>query len=147
MIASATGAIAGGLSASAAADYNAAVAEQDARLAREAGAAAGERTARQGRLLASKQAASYLTSGVGLSGSPLDVIAADNARSETDALYDIYNANIRSGQLNAEANLQRQAGSRALLGGLTNAAGSILTGTGDIRRARQSARGATVGTG
>lgn len=128
---SAVGSIVQGISAKNAADYNAEIAQRNAVIARQQGAAAAKRQEREARIRMGAARASGAASGVLLES--FGDLLEDSAREEAlDRMTIIYNAELQAISGEASAEGYRQAGRSALIGGAVGAAGSLLRGASKI---------------
>lgn len=124
---SAVGAIQQGNAAKAAADYNAQIAERNAVIARQQGAAAAAKQEREGRIRMGMARASAGGSGVTLDSFG-DLLQDSAKQEELDRLTILYNADLQaqSGELSAAG--ERASGAAAQKAGYIGAAGSLLKG-------------------
>lgn len=111
---------------SAAGEYNAKIAEQQAGLARQQSVEEERKFRIQSQKQLGSMRAGYGASGVTLEGSPLDVLAESAKTAEFDALTIRQGGKVKEQQYMAEARLQRKAGQSAFSGALIGAAGSLL---------------------
>lgn len=125
---SAVGSIQQGNAQAKADKYNAAVATQNAQIAKDQAAAnlSQQQTDAYRKLGAIK--AGYGASGIGTSGSPMDVLADSFTQSELDANTIIYNGKIKAAGYTNTANLDNASAANARSAGYTNAASSLLLG-------------------
>jgi len=140
--ATAASAIQQGEAAEDAADYNAAVANNDAAaMAEQSQYEASRIRDRNPRILAS-QRAGQAKSGLAMSGSFQDVQMDSAIQGEMDALAAIYTGQINSGSAQARAELSRLEGRNAKRSGYMNAGASLLSGaagaTGIAYQAKKS---------
>ena len=98
-------------------EYNAQIAEREAREAQEAAAYEEQKFRKGGERLKARQRALYAKAGVTFEGSPLDVMEQTAVELETDALMIRRGGQLGARRLTAEAQLQRYAGRSALLRG------------------------------
>lgn len=125
---SVVGALNQGQQASDAANYNAAVANNNAIAARqqaESNAAAQQRKARinQGAMVAA-----YGASGVGTEGSPMDILEQSASMAELDRQNILYGGELKAGGYQATAGLELMRAENAQKGGMFNAASALLSG-------------------
>ena len=124
----ALGSIRQGQEQQAAANYNAAVADQNAKIAQDQAARAEADQRRQAEKLAGEQVAAYAASGVTEEGSPLKVMYQSAQEAEMDALNIRYQGYLNARQQTAEADLQRYQGRAALQAGYIGALGELFKG-------------------
>lgn len=98
-------------------EYNAQLAEREARETQEAAAYEEEKLRKGGVRLKATQRARYAKAGVGFEGSPLDVLEQTAYELETEALMIRRGGQAGYQRYTAEAGLQRIAGKSALLKG------------------------------
>lgn len=111
-----------------AANYNAAVQEQQATLEQQKGAAkATEISQRTKQRMAGARAAS-IESGLELSGSVTDVLDTVNQQGTLDAMTALWDSSTRAQGLRNSAELERSKGKSALTAGYLGAGSSLLTG-------------------
>lgn len=127
-----------------AAEYNASVAEAEAKYAVEQGKIDAAQKRKEVRRLIGAQRAAYGASGAVVdSGSPLDVTVDTATLGEYDALNIKQNAKNQAWKLNADAGLSRMSKSSALLAGgtslLTSAAGAA-SSYGSMRSSYEMSR-------
>ena len=148
--------------ASAAAKYNAQVAEMNAEISErraksviEAGKSEEQQQRQKVQQLLGQQQAGMAASGVDITfGSPLDTIVDTAVMGELDALTirtntyrEAYNARVDAANQRAGAELYRYEAKAARQGGYLGAAGTVLGGAGKAYQQWQTPRiGSTVGT-
>lgn len=111
-----------------AANYNAAVQEQQAQIEQQKGAArATEISQRTKQKLAGVRAAS-IESGLELSGSVSDVLDTVNQQGTLDAMTALWDSSTRAQGLRNSAELERAKGKSAVTAGYLGAGSSLLTG-------------------
>ena len=93
-----------------ASDYNAKVAIQNAAISRQQGIEEARRTRVIGRKVLGEARAAYGASGIGLSGSALDVLAESASKNELDALTIEHESEARARMFEADAAMQRHQG-------------------------------------
>jgi hypothetical protein len=129
-IISAYGQLYSGQAAKQAGEYNAAMSERNAMLARQK-AAEDERVFRtQTRRKMGEMRAAIGASGVTTEGSPFEVLEDSAAQAEMDALRIRYSGEMQATNFMADAQLQRYQGSASQTGSYFGAAGSLLGGLG-----------------
>lgn len=110
------------------ANFNAAVAEKNARLSKQKAAVDEQRS----RVASKKQLGSiragYAASGVNLEGTALDVLSESAATAELDALTIRYGGEMESQAFSEQAVQDRRAGEAAKTGSYMSGAGSLLMG-------------------
>lgn len=128
-IVSAGGSIMQGYSNAASSKYNAAVAMQGATAARQAAAVRADairrRTARVNSEVVARSAASNMDPS---GGSTLEVLQANAAEGEWEALSELYNGEVQARRYESQAKLDKARGADALLGGYLGAGASLLQG-------------------
>ena len=115
-----------------AAEYNAAVAENDARAAAEQSQYEAARIRDRNRRILASQRVGQAKSGLSLTGSFQDLQMDSAIQGEMDALAAIYTGQIAAGSAQARAQLSRLEGRSAKRAGYLGAGGSILTGASDV---------------
>jgi hypothetical protein len=126
---SAVGAVRQAQAASAASDYNAKLAEQNAEVATAQGNAAAEAQARDAQRRIGAAVATYGASGVQVdTGSPTDVLADSARNASLDNLTIKYNAKLRALGLQAQAGLDRANAANSEQAGYLNATSQLLSG-------------------
>jgi len=108
-------------------NYNAQVSQERARLALERGKVETEAQRRRARRFTAQQEASYAAAGVRLVGSPLEVITADAAEMEMDALISDYNARIDAWSASQDAAMSLVKSQVARNAGFIKAGTTLLT--------------------
>lgn len=119
-----------GAAAKDAAEFNAAVARNDALAAQQQGAFDARQISRRNRLRQASRRARFAASGVELSGSAVDVMFDSAVQEELDRKTAIYRGNLRSNRSTAEAGLQEAAGKNAQTSSFFQAGGTFLSGVG-----------------
>lgn len=119
----------------AAANYNATIMDQNARIERDQANAREEAQRREARQILGAQRAAFSQSGVGLGGSAADVMEQSATNAELDALTMRYEGEMKARGLMASAEAERYQGraaganaSAAMRAGYMGAVGSILGG-------------------
>lgn len=140
---SAGGSLLEGVAAQRAADYNAKVANIQARQSAEQGAIAASEASRQlnQRLAGGRAAAAQ--SGFENSGSVNDLLKQVERAGITDMMTAVYDGRTRAAAARSTANTQKAAGSNALWGGVLGAGAQAMSGMSDFYR-RQGAMQLTV---
>lgn len=113
------------------AEYNAEVAANAAKSSQMQGQAEAERIRDRNARVAGAQRASFLSSGVTISGSASDVMYDSALEGELDAMMAIYRGDIGANQANSQAELSRMQGRAAQSASMYNATGTLLTGVGN----------------
>ena len=137
MAVSAVGAISQGVAAQQAAQFNAAVARQQAEIERQRGALEEERERRRNRAILGAQRAGFSRAGVALEGTPLLVQEETAAEAELDALTVRFGGQLGTARELARARAERFGGRAALSAGLFRAGSTLLTGAGEIAKRRK----------
>lgn len=113
-------------------DYNAALAERQAEDERLAAADKAERQREQNEALLSRQRLLYNVSGVGMAGTPSDVLMDTASKLELDAQAIKYGGESRGFALETQANIQRMQGAVAKKTGWWNAGTTLLSAASSI---------------
>ena len=145
----AVGAISQGQQAKSAAKYNEKLAENQAVGARQEAAAAADRQQRQSAKTIGSMQATYAASGVGLEGSPLEVLEESARNAELDRLTILWNGEGRAQGYQNTAELERSRGKNAMASGYLSAAGSVMKGfamSGGGKTAAESSGASTAST-
>ncbi len=121
-------AISQGVAANQAAQFNAKIAERNARLARANAQAEASIVKTQTDRKAGAARAAYGASGVTLEGSPLEVVSQIVADGELDRLTTLYQGNLEAAGFQTTAQVERASGRAALRAGVVNGASSFLLG-------------------
>lgn len=108
-------------------EYNAAVNEQKAQLARQAGDLRVDRMRRYNKSFTAKQTAAYTAAGVTLQGSPLQVLSDTAAELELDAQIEEFNTNVAVLNARNGAELDRMRGSQAASASYIGAGSTLLS--------------------
>lgn len=127
---SAYSAVQQGQAAKKAADFNAAVAERNAKLSQDAAAAQADTQDRQARQRLGAIRAAYGGSGVSSEGSPLDVLENSASLAELDKQNILYSGNLRAMGFTDTAALDRFSGSNAQSASYLSAASTLIGGAG-----------------
>jgi len=144
----AVGAVRQGQAASAAANYNAQLAERNAQAAEAQGAAAAEAQQRDAQRKIGTAVALYGASGVQTdTGSPADVLADSARNASLDNLNIKYNARLRALGLQAQSNLDTANAANSKSAGNINATSQLLSGASKTYGMIDSSGGAGAGTG
>lgn len=125
---SAIGAVRQGQAASAAADYNAQVARQNAVVASQQAAQQAALQQRQARQRIGAARAAYGAAGVRVEGSPLDVLESSAANAELDRQTILYRGQLRALGYNDTAALNEAQGANAEQQGYLRAGSALLLG-------------------
>lgn len=107
-------------------DYNAKVAEEEAGVIRQGSILRSAQARKRMKSVIGSQAAGYASSGVELTGSPLDVMKDSISNAELDIAVDEYNSDIQAKQRESEARMYRYYGREARREGTTNAMLTLL---------------------
>lgn len=134
----AVSAIQQGQAAKRAGDFNAAVAEQNAGVARNQAAADAEAQQRHARQVIGAQRAAYGASGITLVGSPIDVLSESASNAELDKLNILHRGEIAAVGYGNTATLERMKGAAGERQGYIGAASGILTGATPRKKTAQS---------
>jgi hypothetical protein len=125
---SVVGALSQGQQAKSAADYNAAVANNNAIAARQQADANAAAQQRKARLQIGSMRAGYGASGVSLEGSPLDVLEQSASMAELDRQNILYGGALKAQGYEATAGLELMRGDAAVTGSYFNAGSALLMG-------------------
>lgn len=122
------GALNQGQQAKDAANYNAQVANNNAIAARQQAEANAAAQQRKARLQIGSMRAGYGAAGVGLEGSPMDVLEQSAAMAELDRQNILYGGTLKAGGYQATAGLELMRGDAAETGSYFSAGSALLTG-------------------
>jgi len=111
-------------------EYNAAVAERDAKAATAAAGYEASQKRKETERLLGRQRALYGKSGVTMEGSPLELMSETAAEGELDALMIQRTGAVSAQRYGEEATLSRMKGSSAKRAGYWGAGTTLLTGAG-----------------
>lgn len=129
---SAVGAIYEGNAKAGAAEYNATVADQNAKLSSQQGAENERRTRVMGRKVLGSIRAGYGASGVTMEGSATDVYEESAATAELDALTARHSGEVKAYEYENEAKLERFRAQTSRVSGYLGGASSLISGAGKI---------------
>ena len=127
---SAVQAVQAGRQAKKTSEYNAAIGERNAGLARSQAAADADAQQRHARQVIGAARAGYGASGITLEGSPLDVLESSAANAELDRQNILYKGELRAMGYSEGAALDRVRGDSAQRAGYEKAGSAILMGAG-----------------
>lgn len=127
----AVGAIQQAQAAKKAANYNAQLADENAKIARQQGDSHAAQIRRQSVLGLGDMRASFAANGVSLEGSALDVMADSAYQYELDKQNARYNAELKARGYSNEAQLQRARGESAMTAGYLKAGSSLIGAAGN----------------
>lgn len=133
-VVSAIGAVTQANAAADASDYNAAVNERNAQIAKNKGVAEEAAKRRETRRVLGKSRAAIGASGLQAVGTPLAVLEETAAMGELDALTIRDNANKNQESYKMDANLDRMRAKAERQKGMFGAAGALLGGVGTAIR-------------
>lgn len=119
-----------GQNAKKAASYNAAIMERNAQAARDQARQDAILAEREGRRRLGAINAARGASGIGIEGSPLDVLEESAANAELDRQTILYRGNLRAMGYQDSAALERMRGRHAAEAGYYGAASTLLLGAG-----------------
>jgi len=111
-------------------EYNAAIAERDAKAAKDAAEYEAGQTRRDTERILGRQRALYGKAGVTMEGSPLELMSETAAEGELDALMVERTGILRGQRYGEEATLSRMKGAGARRAGYWGAGTTLLTGAG-----------------
>jgi hypothetical protein len=129
---SAVQAIQAGRAAKKQSEFNAAVADRNAGLARDQAAADADAQRRHSQRVLGGIRAGYGASGITMEGSPLDVLEFSAANAELDRQNILYKGELRAMGYDDTAMLDRMRGDAAQSAGYEKAGSAILMGAGKI---------------
>jgi hypothetical protein len=133
-ILSAGGSLASGIAQQRAADYNAKVADRQARQSLEQGALAATESQRQSNQRVSAARTTAQEEGFDVSGSVASLIGQAERQGALEYLTAIYEGRTRAAGFRSTAAAQRAAGDGALMGGVIGAGTGILDGFTNAKR-------------
>lgn len=124
----------GGLAARNQAEFESDVAKQNATISRQRAAAEAARVRRdtQRRIGATQNA--FGASGVTLEGTPIEVLGDQAMVGEEDAQLILFGGEGEAYQHLADASAAKSRGDSAIIGGIGNATGSLLTGSAQFKQ-------------
>lgn len=120
-----------GAQAKDAAEFNAAVARNNALSAQQQAASEAKQISRRNRLLSATRRARFAASGVELSGSVSDVLFDSDVQEEMDRRSALYRGQLRANSARAQASHFDVQGKNASSNAILNASGTFLGGVGD----------------
>jgi hypothetical protein len=135
---SAGGALMQGKQAEAAANLQAQVQRRQAEQERQASAYEQGRERHRQELAQSAARAQVGASGVALTGSPAEVLAANARQGELDVQGMRYGSQLRSNALNTQAGISQFSGKQARQASYIAGASTLLSGVGNVVRMNQS---------
>ena len=113
-------------------EYNATVAENEARAAREIGVQEAQQFSQRARRLQARQRALFAASGVSLEGTPTELLISQSEELEFDRQQILRNASIRGESLGSRAVGERLQGQAAVERGRSALTGSLLQAGGQV---------------
>jgi hypothetical protein len=125
---SVVGALSQGQQSNSAAEYNAQVANNNAIASRQQAEANAAAQQRKARLTQGAMRAGYGAAGVGLEGSPMDVLEQSASMAELDRQNILYGGTLKAQGYGATAGLELMRGDAAVTGSYFNAGSALLTG-------------------
>ena len=126
------GSIASSKAAADAADYEAQVAENNAKAQAQQAQVDADRLRRRNRRLRGKQTTAALKSGFTISGSVQDIIRDSGIEGEKDVLARLYTGSVGANRSKQQANLSRFSAKNLKTSGYVQAGGSVLSGAGSV---------------
>jgi hypothetical protein len=126
------GQISGGMQQQQIADYNAKVAKAEGEAAQQSAGYEADQYADRAKRLISTQRANAAASGLGLEGSPLDVMDETAAQAAYDELLIRHSGSVAAAKSNSEAALDRLQGGAAASRGIYGSGATFLTGASDL---------------
>lgn len=133
-VASLVGSVASTVASTRAADAAATIAKRQGQQAKEQGALAASEATRRSRQAAAQARAGALESGLGLEGSPLDVVNQIQRQGEMDALTAVYEGKVAASGRKADANLSRSRARSEIGAGIIGAGTRAMGGALDYYR-------------
>jgi hypothetical protein len=124
------GALQQGQQAKQSAEYNAAIARNNAIASQQQSAANAAAQQRKARMQMGTMRAGYGASGIGLEGSPMDILEQSAAMAELDRQNILYGGTLRTQGFTNTANLEEAAGENAESASYLKAGSSLLLGMG-----------------
>lgn len=122
----------GGFAEKDAADDQAALLEEQARIEREEAAAEADRKGEERRKFIAKQKVAFLANGIGLAGTPLVVLEDTYNQFEQEIQSIKKSGSAKAGLLEKEAKIKKKSGKAKLIGGVlggaTTIAGNVFKG-------------------
>ena len=134
----AVGAIQSGAAAQDAANFNAAILNQNATVARQQADAQEEAQRRKSRQVLGQQRAAFAQAGTGLDGSAADVMEQSATMAELDALTMRYEGDLQARGLGNQAKAAKFEGKMAKRNSYFQAAGTLLSGSADYGAYKKS---------
>ncbi len=125
---SVVGALSQGQQQSTASNYNAGVAQNNAIASRQQAAANAEAHERKARQQLGSIRAGYGASGVGMEGSPMDVLESSAMMAELDRQNILYGGELRASGYESTAGLELMKGENAVTSSYYNAGSALLIG-------------------
>ena len=125
---SAGASIYGGIASKNAADDQAALLEEQARIQREETEAEANRKAEERRKFIASQKVAFLANGIGLAGTPLVVLEDTYKQYEEEISAIRRSGNAQAGLLERQAKTTKKSGKAELISGVLNAGTSIASG-------------------
>lgn len=129
-IVSAVGSMAAASAQANAANQQAAAYERQAAIERQTGEYEAARQRDKSIRLISQQKVGYLSAGVGLQGTPLDIIADTTRETELDVSAIRYNHEVKAQNFQAQAGVFRAKADAAMVGGAFGAISPLIKGFG-----------------
>lgn len=114
-----------------AADFNAAVAENDALAAAQQSQYEADQISRRNRIIIGKQRAAYAKSGVS-GGSMWDVMYESYQQGELDRMAALYSGAVATNRNRSQGQLSRLEGKNARATGYLRAGSALLSGSGEV---------------
>lgn len=127
-----------GQAAQQAGQYNAAIAQQNAAASRQQAEANAAAQQRKARMQIGAMRAGYGASGVGIEGSPLDVIESSATLAELDRQNILYGGEMKSTGYESTAGLELMRGSAAETQGLMSAGSTLLSAYGNYSKGQEA---------
>ncbi len=119
-----------GQQAKSAAEYNASVARQNATITQQQAAANAAAQQRKARMQLGTMRAGYGAAGIGLEGSPMDILEQSASMAELDRQNILYGGQLRAQGYSNTATLEDAAGENAETGSYLRAGSALLIGAG-----------------
>jgi len=134
----AAGSVASGIAQSNAANYNAEVAQQQAKVATEQSAVQASNANEKTRQAMAAAQAGMLENGTSLAGSNSNLLDEMSAQGKLDMMTAVYSGEVRATGSRNDAALYQNQASNSLLGGMMGAGSKLLNGAADFYRSRSN---------
>ena len=125
------GALVQGAAGSQAGKYNAALQDQEAKVASDQAAYKAGQIAQQTRAKVANAQGAMLENGTEIAGSNVDLLNTIDTAGRLDALTAVYDGTVQSNSYKAQASLSRQSAGNSMLSGFIGAGTKIFSGVAD----------------